>query len=133
MSPRLSPRRRRAGYKGWSIKGHLATLSGIFKYAARHLGFTGANPVSQLDSQERPKLEDERPKRTLGAEELPSLIAAVDESYRLVFELAAETGAPLGEALGLVWGDVDLDAQTVTFTYRQARRASCAQNEALAS
>jgi integrase len=42
----------------------------------------------------------------------------VDEPYRLVFELAAETGARLGEALGLVWSNVDLDAQTVCFTHQ---------------
>jgi len=112
----------RAGYKGWSIKGHLATLSGIFKYAGRHLGFTGTNPVSLLDKIERPSLDDERPKRTLSADELRRLIAAVDEPYRLVFELAAETGARLGEALGLVWGNVDLDAQTVCFTHQLGKR-----------
>jgi integrase len=112
----------RAGYKGWSIKGHLATLSGIFKYAGRHLGFSGTNPVSLLDKVERPSLDDERPKRTLSADELRRLIAAVDEPYRLVFEFAAETGARLGEALGLVWGDVDLGAQTVCFKHQLAKR-----------
>ena len=111
-----------AGYKGWSIKGHLATLSGIFKYAGRHLGFIGTNPVSLLDKIERPSLEDERPKRTLSADELRRLVAAVDPTYRLVFELAAETGARLGEALGLVWSEVDLDSQTLTFTHQLGKR-----------
>ena len=108
----------RAGYKGWSIKGHLATLSGIFKYAGRHLGFAGTNPVSLLDKMERPSLEDERAKRMLSADELRRLIAAVDPAHRLVFELAAETGARLGEVLGLIWNEVDLDAQTVCFTHQ---------------
>jgi len=112
----------RAGYKGWTIKGHLTTLSGIFKYAGRHLGFTGTNPVSLLDKIERPSLEDERPKRTLSADELRRLIAAVDGPYRLIFELTAETGARLGEALGLVWGNLDLEAQTVTFTHQLGKR-----------
>ncbi len=112
----------RRGYKGWSIKGHLATLSGVFKYAGRHLGFTGINPVSLLDKIERPGLEDERPKRTLSADELRRLIAAIDEPYRLLFETAAETGARLGEVLGLVWSEVDLDEQTITFTHQLGKR-----------
>jgi integrase len=107
-----------AGYKGWTIKGHLATLSGVFRYAGRHLGFTGTNPVSLLDKIERPNLEDERPKRILEADELGRLIEGVDEPYRLLFELTSETGGRLGEALGLVWSEIDLDGQTVTFTHQ---------------
>jgi integrase len=63
----------------------------------------------------------------LTPEELRRLLAAVSDPYRLIFELAAETGARLGEALGLVWGEVDLDAQTVTFTHqldRQGKRVA---------
>ncbi len=48
-------------------------------------------------------------------------VAGVDEPYRLIFELAAETGARLGDALGLVWGDVDLDGQSVTFTHQLSK------------
>jgi hypothetical protein len=36
----LVAEQKRAGCKGWTIKGHLTTLSGIFRYAGRHLGFT---------------------------------------------------------------------------------------------
>lgn len=112
---------RAAGYKGWTIKGHLSTLGSVFKYAGRHLGFVGVNPVTLLDKTERPRLDDERPKRVLSADELRRLIEAVDEPYRLIFELTAETGARLGEALGVVWGEVDLDAQTVTFTHQLSK------------
>ncbi|MHB1570673.1 MAG: tyrosine-type recombinase/integrase, partial [Solirubrobacteraceae bacterium] len=111
----------RAGYKGWTVKGHLAALSGVFKYAGRHLGFAGTNPVALLDRVERPKLDDERPKRVLGRDELDRLIAAVDEPYRLIFEMTAETGARLGEALGLVWENVDLEKQTIKFTHQLGR------------
>ncbi|MHB8696213.1 MAG: site-specific integrase [Solirubrobacteraceae bacterium] len=112
---------RAAGYKGWTIKGHLSTLSAVFSYAGRRLGFQGANPVSRLEAAEQPSLEDERPKRVLAPDELDRLIAAVEPQYRLLFELAAETGARLGETLGLVWGEVDLDAQTVTFTHQLSK------------
>lgn len=51
---------RAEGLKGWTIKGHL-TVSSVFTYSARHLGFTGTNPVSLLDRVERPSTDDESP------------------------------------------------------------------------
>jgi integrase len=112
----------RAGLKGWTIKGQLTVLSSIFTFAARHLGLVGVNPVSLLDRVERPNSDDERPKRVLSPDELRRLLDAVDERYRLVYELAAETGGRLAETLGLVWGEVDLDEQTVCFTHQLDRR-----------
>jgi integrase len=85
------------------------------------MGFVGTSPVTLLDRVERPGIDDERPKRVLSADELQRLLASVDEPYRLIFELAAETGARLGEALGLVWGEIDLDQQTVTFTHQLSK------------
>jgi integrase len=109
------------GLKGWTIKGQLTVLSAVYKYASRHLGYVGANPVSLLDRVERPSSDDERSKRVLTGGELARLLAAVDGPYRLIFELTAETGARLGETLGLVWGEVDLEAETVTFTHQLDR------------
>jgi integrase len=111
----------REGFKGWTIKGQLTVMSSVYQHASRHLGFAGASPVSLLDRVERPGIEDERDKRVLTGDELRRLVAAVDEPYRLVFEFAAETGARLGEALGIIWGEVDLDQSTVTFAYQLAR------------
>ncbi len=116
----------RAGLKGWTIKGQMTVLSSIFTYSARHLGLVGVNPVSVLDRVERPSSDDERPKRVLTPPELRRLLDEIDEPYKLLFELAAETGCRLAEALGLVWGEVDLTEQTITFTSqldRQGRRA----------
>jgi integrase len=110
------------GLKGWTVKGQLAVLSSVYKHAGRHLGFVGVNPVGMLDRVERPNIEDERAKRVLSGDELRRLITAVDEPYRLVFEFASETGARLGEVLGIVWGEVDLDEATVTFTHQLAKR-----------
>jgi site-specific recombinase XerD len=70
----------RAGFKGWSVRGQLTALSGVFKFASRHMGYPGTNPVSLLDRLERPK-HDERPKRVLTPAELDRLLAAVDEPY----------------------------------------------------
>jgi integrase len=116
----------RSGLKGWTIKGQMTVLSSIFTYSARHLGLAGVNPVSVLDRVERPSSDDERPKRVLTRPELQRLLVEIDKRYQLLFELAAETGCRLAEALGLVWGEIDLSEQTVTFTSqldRQGRRA----------
>jgi integrase len=111
------------GFKGWTIKGQLTVLSAVYKHASRHLGFVGTNPVTLLDRVERPSIEDERPKRVLTADELRRLVGAVDEPYQLIFEFAAETGGRLGEVLGIVWGEFDLDDATVTFTHQLAKGA----------
>ena len=113
--------------KGWTIKGHLTVASAVFDFAARHLGLVGVNPVSLLDRVERLPSGDERAERILSGDELARLLGAVDARYRPLFALAAETGARLAEVLGLVWGDVDLDAMTVTFEAqldRQGRRVA---------
>jgi integrase len=95
--------------------------------------------VRLLDRAERPDSSDERPKRVLASDELDCLTAAVDPRYRLLFELAAQTGARLSEALGLVWGDVDLDGQSVRFAHQLAwlqagaAAAGAAQDGAVAS
>jgi integrase len=110
-----------AGFKGWTIKGQLTVLRSIFTYSARHLGLVGVNPVSLLDRVERPSSDDERPKRILTAEELRRLLAAVEPEFRLIFDFAAQTGARLGEALGVVWDEIGLDTGTVTFTHQLDR------------
>jgi integrase len=107
--------------KGWTLKGHLTVLSAVYRYANRHLGVTAPNPVSALDSVERPKTDDSKPKRVLNDQELSRLIAAVNPRHQLIFRLAAETGCRLAEALGLAWEDVDVKGQAITFAYQLDR------------
>src|SRR2546427_7009744 len=110
------------GLKGWTLKGHLTVLSSIFTYAARHLGLNAQNPVTLLDRVERPSSNDEKPKRIMNGEELRKLLDAVDDTHRLLFETAAETGGRLGEVLGLAWEDINFDSQTITFTHQLDRK-----------
>jgi integrase len=109
------------GLKGWTIKGRLTVLSSVYSYAARHLGLVGVNPCSLLDRVERPSSDDERPKRILTADELARLLAAVEDDWRPLFTLAAETGGRLAEVLGLTWQDIDLESQTIAFTHQLDR------------
>ena len=57
-------------------------------------------------------------------DELRRLLAAIDPEHRLIFETAAETGAPLAETLGIVWREVDLDAETITLSHQLDRHGA---------
>lgn len=82
----------------------------IFRYAARRLGWSGANPVSLLLPSERPKPSQSKRRRIFEGRELEQTIKAAPEPYRTLFTLAALTGARLSELLALTWADVRLDA-----------------------
>jgi integrase len=110
--------------KGWSIASHLTVLGLVFKYASRRLGYTGQNPVSLLEKRERPGKADAKPQRSLTSDELARLIAVVTDSYRPIFQFAADTGARLAEVLGLAWGNVDTAGETVTFTHQLDKKGS---------
>ncbi|MDQ8044532.1 MAG: site-specific integrase [Patulibacter sp.] len=110
-----------SGLKGWTIKGQISVLSAIFTYSGRHLGLPGANPVSLLDRVERPSSADQKEKRILNGDELSRLLTAIEPEYRLIFEVAAETGGRLGEILGLTWSDISLRDQTVSFAFQLDR------------
>jgi integrase len=114
--------RQAAEAKGWTIKGEMTVLSSIFKYSGRHLGFVGANPVSMLDRVERPNSDDEAPKRILTHEELSKLLSKIEDEYRPLFSLVAETGCRLSEVLGLVWHEVDFEAQAISFSHQLSRQ-----------
>jgi integrase len=101
------------GLKGSTISIRLKIISGVYKYAKRHLGHTGANPVSQLDRDERPR-DDRTPPRVLTDEELTALLAAIEPRHRPLFELLAETGLRQGEARGLIWSNVDFNQGELT-------------------
>jgi integrase len=80
----------------------------VYRYAARRLGWAGANPVSLMLSSERPKPSQGQRRRVFAGEELGQTIAAAEEPYRALFTLAALTGARLSELLALRWADVRL-------------------------
>ena len=98
---------RKSGLKGWTITSALRPLSIICGEAARK-GYIAANPVSQLDRRERPKHDDQRPKRILTLEEMQAILDHADsEEYRCLLELMLTGGVRIGEALGLAVCDLD--------------------------
>jgi integrase len=98
---------RRKGLKGWTITSALRPLSIILAQAARK-GRIAVNPMTQLERGERPKHDDERPKRILSLDEMRALIEHADtDDYRALLELLLTGGLRVGEALGLVVGDLE--------------------------
>src|SRR6266540_3338175 len=98
---------RRKGLRGSTILTALRPLSRILAHAARR-GAISVNPCSQLERGERPRLDDQRPKRILTLEEMRSLIDAADgQHYRCLLELLLTAGLRIGEALGLAVCDLD--------------------------
>lgn len=99
--------------KGWTVKGQLTVISAVFRFASRHHGFKGSNPVALLDTHERPTSDDVSPKRILDTADVRRLLDAIDDRHRIIFEVGAETGARLSETLGLTWEHVDLDGKSL--------------------
>lgn len=111
------------GYKAWTIRGVLTVAGRVFDFAIRRLDWAGRNPVRLLDRSERPA-SDAKSRRVLTGEELAAVVHAAEDRYRLIVQVAAGTGARLGEVLGLKWRSVDLDAGTVEITHQLDRRAN---------
>ena len=96
----------RKGYSGWTINGTLTPLGRIFATAER-AGLIQSNPVRKLDHSERPRVStDER--RILNEAEIGQLLKK-GGSFKTLLAVGAFGGLRLGEALGLIWADIDFD------------------------
>jgi integrase len=87
---------------------HLSALSACFT-AAIEDGYCDANPVSPFRKRLRLKRSKGTPPYTDG--EVARLLAALrneDDLYCGIVRVMLETGARMGEAIGLDWSDVDL-------------------------
>ena len=112
---------RKKQLKGWTITSSLRPLSMMLAQAARK-GHIPVNPMSQLERGERPKHDDERPKRILTLQEMQALLAATESlQMRCLFELMLATGMRIGEALGLTVADLDIDGAVVRVEFQLDR------------
>ena len=112
---------RRNGYRGWTITSALRPLSLILGQAARW-GRIPVNPMNQLERGERPKHDDQRPRRILTLEEMRTLIESADaEPYRCLIELLLTAGLRIGEALGLTVSDLDPRNSVIRIEYQLGR------------
>jgi integrase len=110
--------------KGWTITSSLRPLSIILGQAARK-GRIPHNPISQLERGERPRHDDERPKRILTLDEMQALIAATETlQMRCLFELLLASGLRIGEALGLTAQDLDHTNSIIHVQYQLDRNGT---------
>ena len=101
-----------------------AIISGAMKLAARY-GAISVNPVREVDAIEAPT---KNPPRALSREEVTllrkSLAAderAVDADLPDLTTFMLGTGVRIGEALAVLWHQIDLEAGTVHITHTIAR------------
>jgi len=110
--------------KGWTITSALGPLSIILGQAARR-GQIPVNPFSQLERGERPRHDDQRPKRILSLEEMQALLAATESMpMRCLFELVLASGVRISEALGLTVQDLDLKGAIIHVERQLARNGT---------
>jgi integrase len=120
---------RRNGLAESTIVIVIGVANRIYRYAARRLGWAGANPVSLMLSSERPKPSKGKRRRIFERGELEQTISAAGEPYRTLFTVAALTGARLSELLALTWANLrvdDGDDAQIEFAHQVDRRGNLA-------
>jgi integrase len=114
--------RKATGAADNTARSNVNALSGIYRFASRHLGYPGANPVAALDRHERPTTEPQVETRALTTDEIAALTVATLSADALLMEFALATGMRQAEVLGLAWGDLDLtDTAAVNVTAQLGR------------
>jgi integrase len=94
-----------AGGLGWECADHYRNLmSKIFITAKKWGFFAGDNPATGVDLPEKKAV---REKHVLLPEQIPPLLAALEEPARTMVSVGVLTGLRIGEILALRWRDVD--------------------------
>jgi integrase len=105
----------------------LGVAGRIYKYAARRLGWAGTIPTTLMLASERPKVSQAQRRPIFDGAQLEQTIFAAPGQYRVMFTLAALTGARMSELCGLTWADVrldDLSDAEVEFGWQVDRRGN---------
>jgi integrase len=87
---------------------------------AERRGLIAANPVRGLEPDERPTVENGE-KRILNEAELGKLLKG-KRAYRVLIALFAFSGLRLGEALGLIWDDLDFEGGFIRVRAQLSRK-----------
>ena len=104
--------------KAWTIRGALTPLGRILTFAVRR-GEIPSNPLSRLDRGERPSV-GRKELAVLDSDEISRVIAHAGE-WRPLLATLVFTGLRIGEARGLQWHDVNLDAGLITVARQVGR------------
>jgi integrase len=121
---RLVRELRASGLAESSINRVLRAANRVFKFARRHCGWRGENPLELLERGERPKVSATPQRRIYTEDELAETLAASWEPWTTIFRLANDVGGRESELLGLWWENVDLrdpSTATIRFTHQLDR------------
>jgi integrase len=83
-------------------------------------GLIRSNPAAGLRIVQRIDEAEAQPK-ALTEEELRGLLGEIPDDWRLFFELLAQTGLRIGEAVALTWADIDLGKRRLSVRRRLYR------------
>ena len=92
--------------------GIMSTLSGLVRYGVKR-GVIERNIVRDVDRDDRPGTKRLSEPRYLDEAELGRLLEKLSDTFRPIAATYAYAGLRASEALGLRWGDIDLDAGTL--------------------
>lgn len=117
---RLIAKMEKQGLEPWTIRGTLTPLGRILNHAVRR-GLIPQNPYKRLERDERPRVERGE-RRILSRDEVDRVLEHALPAYKPLITTAVWTGMRLMELLGLVWEDVDFDAQVIRVRYQLSRK-----------
>lgn len=100
-----------AGIARPTLNRYRSGLSGLFTWAIARGYHAGPNPIKGV----RKFRESPGRTRYLTPQEADRLVLAASAHLKPILVTALHTGGRISEVLGLLWGDVDLDAGVVTF------------------
>jgi integrase len=112
-------KQQRAEAAAWTIRARWTAVRGLLVYATRHQ-LIATNPADILTRRERPSPGESR-LRFLDEDEMRALLDATPTRFRAAVATMLFTGLRAGEALGLVWADVDFKGQRVLVRFQMGR------------
>ncbi len=106
------------GQAASSVRKNFAPVRAMLATAVED-GVMAANPASVIRVVSARADWDEPERKALTREELASFFAATPEEWVPFFQLLVQSGLRISEAIGLSWGDLDLEASPATLTVRR--------------
>jgi integrase len=100
-----------------SVRNALAPVRALLATAFED-GLIRGNPAAALRVAQRVTEEDEVRAKALTEHQLRTLLDEIPVEHRLFFELLAQTGLRIGEAVALTWADLDLGKRRLTVRRR---------------
>ena len=107
------------GQAASSVRKNFAPVRALLATAVED-GVMAANPASVIRVVgARTGWEDDETRRALTREELAAFMAALPNEWVPFFRLLVQTGIRISEAVGLTWGDLELNVSTPSVTVRR--------------